>query len=191
MSQVSEPQSTKFPVSARDRLADYLSLRGEPTELFALTPDASTREYFRIRWKGNSAVAAVYAESFDPATQPFLDVTRLFLEAGIPVPELYAIDGDVGIIIQEDLGDRQLKDIVAEATQEEIEAYQEKAITLIARTQAATQRAYDLRSVASRLAFDEEKLSWELDFFFSTPLRKPPGWLLKHGRPGRVKARID
>jgi N-acetylmuramate 1-kinase len=166
MSQVSEPQSTKFSVSARNRLADYLSRHGEPVELFALTPDASTREYFRIKWKGSSAVAAVYAEPFDPTTQPFLDVTRLFLEAGIPVPDLFAIDGEVGIIIQEDLGDRQLKDIVAGSTQEEIRAFQEKAITLIAKIQAATQRAYELDSISSRLAFDEEKLSWELDFFF-------------------------
>ncbi len=73
-----------------------------------LTPDASTRNYFRIPWKKGKAVAAVYPEPFDPEFHPYLDVTRLFLENDIPVPEIYAVDGQSGIIVQEDLGDRQL-----------------------------------------------------------------------------------
>ena len=40
------------------------------------------------------------------------------------------------------------------------------AIELIARIQAATNPAYEMNSVASRLAFDQDKLSWELNYFF-------------------------
>ncbi|HEV8592859.1 MAG TPA: phosphotransferase, partial [Pyrinomonadaceae bacterium] len=51
------------------------------------------------------------------------------------------------------------------------------AIHLIPRIQAATQSAFDLNSIASRLRFDTEKLSWELDFFkehYFTTFRKSP-----------------
>jgi hypothetical protein len=39
------------------------------------------------------------------------------------------------------------------------------AVSLIPRIQAATKKAFEMGSVASRVRFDTEKLSWELDFF--------------------------
>src|SRR6266571_3462407 len=110
MSSAIQIASNAFTTSARDRIASYVARHdgARETEIVALTPDASTREYFRIPWKKGSAVAAVYPEPFDPAVHPYLDVTGLFLEAGLPVPEIYDSDGNVGIIVQEDLGDNQL-----------------------------------------------------------------------------------
>src|SRR5207249_2865432 len=40
------------------------------------------------------------------------------------------------------------------------------SIELIARIQSATGLSYTMNSCASRLAFDEDKLSWELNYFF-------------------------
>src|ERR1700675_3954249 len=99
-----------FSTSGHHRLESYLAERegARKTEIVALTPDASTREYFRIPWKRGTAIAAVYPEPFDPAVHPYLAVTRLFLECRLPVPEVYDADGAGGIIVQEDLGDRQL-----------------------------------------------------------------------------------
>ena len=98
-----------FELSASERLLQFLESQGIKGKLIVpLTPDASTRNYFRIPWKKGKAVAAVYPEPFDPEFHPYLDVTRLFLENGLPVPEIYAVDGQSGIIVQEDLGDRQL-----------------------------------------------------------------------------------
>src|SRR5207245_2745248 len=47
----------------------------------------------------------------------------------------------------------------------EREALLEQAIEIIARIQAATPKAFERDSIASRLAFDEAKLGWELNFF--------------------------
>src|SRR4051812_30782291 len=96
--------------TARERIERYVAERapGRTREIIALTPDASTREYFRIPWEKGTAVAAVYPEAFDPEVHPYLDVTRLFLECGLPVPQVYDADGADGIIVQEDLGSRQL-----------------------------------------------------------------------------------
>src|SRR6476620_12555357 len=144
-----------FSTSASERLATYLAQRQgtDKSEVVALTPDASTREYFRIPWEKGTAVAAVYPEPFDPSVHPYLDVTGLFLDCDLPVPQVLDVDGDQGIIVQEDLGNRQLCQVFEEVSEDERETLVEQAIEIIARLQAATPRAYERGSIASRLAF--------------------------------------
>ncbi len=67
-------------------------------------------------------------EPFDPEFHPYLDVTRLFLECDIPVPEIYAVDGAAGIIVQEDLGDEQLFQVYENEPEEKCDEYKEQAI---------------------------------------------------------------
>jgi len=193
MSQAPQINIHKFELPARERLAQHLSAHHAVKEknIHALTPDASTREYFRIPWKRSTAIACVYPEPFDPEFHPFLDVTRLFAEVGLPVPAILAVEGASGIIVQEDLGDRQLHRALESATEEEYEAYQERAISLIAEIQAATPRAFEMKSIASRLAFDEAKLSWELQFFmdhYFGSLRKET---LTHGEAAELKVELN
>ncbi|HJZ79581.1 MAG TPA: phosphotransferase [Pyrinomonadaceae bacterium] len=167
MSSVLQSSSRAFRSSARERVEAYLAAK-EPAGsagIVALTPDASTREYFRIPWEKGTAVAAVYPEPFDPAWHPYLDVTRLFVDCGLPVPKIYEALGDQGIIVQEDLGNRQLGQVFEEVSAEERDALLDQSIEIIARIQAATPRAIELDSIAARLAFDEAKLAWELNFF--------------------------
>jgi aminoglycoside/choline kinase family phosphotransferase len=182
-----------FDSSARDRLLKFIAARGEKNvnKVYALTPDASTREYFRFPWKRKTAIAAVYPEPFDPHFHPYLDVTRLFLESKLPVPEIYEVDADNGIIVQEDLGDRQLRLVYESASEEECEEYKEQAITLIAQIQAATTKAYERNSISSRLAFDEAKLAWELSFFFEHYFGSLRGEKLSHGEAAELKAEMN
>ena len=184
--------SNVFESSASDRLARFITQQGIASkEVIPLTPDASTRKYYRIGWKKRTAIAAVYAEPFDPEFHPYLDVTRLFLDCDIPVPEIYAVDGAEGIIVQEDLGDRQLYQVYAEESEEQCDQYKEEAIALIAKIQNATARAYETQSIASRLAFDEAKLSWELDFFFEHYFGSLRGETLRHAEVAEVKAELN
>src|SRR6266853_6737500 len=182
-----------FTSSARDRLASYLVKRQDERkfEIIALTPDASTREYFRIPWDQGTAVAAVYPEPFDAEVHPYLDVTRLFLECGLPVPVVHDVDGSMGVIVQEDLGDRQLCQVFETASDEECEALMEQAIQVIARIQAATPMAFERNSIASRLAFDEAKLAWELNFFFEHYFGSLRGETLRHGEAAELKAEFN
>ena len=184
--------SNVFESSASDRLARFITQQGIASkEVIPLTPDASTRKYYRIGWKKSTAIAAVYAEPFDPEFHPYLDVTRLFLDCAIPVPEIYAVDGNAGIIVQEDLGDRQLFQVYESEPEEECDQYKEEAIALIAKIQAATDRAYETHSIASRLAFDEAKLSWELDFFFEHYFGSFRGEELRHAEVAELKAELN
>ncbi|HEX8719767.1 MAG TPA: phosphotransferase [Pyrinomonadaceae bacterium] len=181
-----------FRTSAHERLAEYVvRLGGDAGRIVALTPDASTREYFRIPWKNTAAVAAVYPEPFDPEIHPFMDVTRLFAEARLPVPEILDVDPLNGIIVQEDFGDRQLRRVYESASEDERESYLEQAVSLIADIQAATALAGERKSIASRLAFDEAKLSWELDFFVEHFFKSLRGETMRHGDEAQLRAELN
>ena len=161
----------------RNRLEQFLKNKNQTSTISALTPDASTREYFRISWNKSSAIACVYPEPFDPKEQTYLDVTKLFLKNDLPVAEIYDFDGETGVIVMEDLGDTILRPVLDKAEEEEKEKLINEAIRLIARIQAATESAFATNSVASKLKFDQEKLGWELEFFkthyFETYKKQP------------------
>lgn len=181
-----------FQTSARERLSEYVvRAGGRPERIAALTPDASTREYFRIPWQGRSAVAAVYPEPFDAEIHPFLDVSRLFEDAGLPVPKILDVDAMHGIIVQEDFGDQQLRRFFETAAEEEREALTEQAIALIADIQKASPLAFERNSIASRLAFDEAKLSWELEYFLEHYFKSLRGETLSHGDEAQLRAELN
>jgi aminoglycoside/choline kinase family phosphotransferase len=193
MSSPKQASANGFINSAAERLAQFSARTGAiaSAQIIPLTPDASTRSYFRLHWKKGTAIAAVYPEAFDPEFHPYLDVTRLFLAADIPVPEIYAVDGEQGVIVQEDLGDQQLFRFFEVASEDQCEEYKERAINLIARIQKATEKAYELKSISSRLAFDEAKLAWELNFFrehYFGSLRRE---VLKHADEAELKAELN
>lgn len=160
-----------------DRLKQFLATRNQTGETTALTADASTREYFRIDWKDKAAIACVYPEPFNPDDQTYLDATKLFVAAGLPVAQIYDFDGQLGVIVQEDLGDCVVRDRMSEVTVEQRSRIRNEAITLIARIQTATGLAFEMNSIASRLRFDKGKLLWELNYFkehyFTTYKKKP------------------
>jgi aminoglycoside/choline kinase family phosphotransferase len=167
----------KTPMLPINRLEQFLIERKQITEVTELTPDASTREYFRVKWNGETAIACVYPEPFKAAEQNYLDVTRLFLAADLPVAEIYDFDEKLGVIVQEDFGETILRDRLLESDPATRENYLNQTISLIAKIQAATDLAFQQNSIASRLAFDFEKLSWELDFFtthYFETLKKSP-----------------
>lgn len=149
----------------QDRLKRFLAAHDQPGQFTALTADASTRGYFRIQWKDKTAIACVYPEPFDPDDQTYLDATRLFVAAGLPVAEVYDFNGELGVIVQEDLGDCVVRDRMSEVTVDQRSRIRNEAITLIARIQTATPLAFETNSIASRLRFDKEKLLWELNYF--------------------------
>jgi N-acetylmuramate 1-kinase len=157
----------------RDYAARYFGSTPDQIALTGLTPDASTRKYFRIADSRNPAetlIVSLYPAPFSPHDNTFLDVTKLFELARLPVPKILDVADTEGIILQEDLGDTSLAKWLAEAqatgNQSGANELLRCAIELIARIQATSQLASDTNSIASRLAFDEDKLGWELNFFF-------------------------
>jgi len=155
--------------SAEKRLREFLSERfpGFAFSLQELTPDASTREYFRVLLDEETHIACVYPKTDFGIEQlrSCLDVTNVFLEGKLPVSEIELADDSQGIILHQDFGDRILRDALNQSDDSERERLIDDAIKLIPRIQAATEIAFDENSIASRLKFDVEKLNWELQFF--------------------------
>ncbi len=149
----------------RKRLKQYLAANKLPDSVEQLTPDASTREYFRIKYQGGTAIACVYPEQFKADEQSFLDVTRLFCDNGLPVARVLDFSEELGVIVQEDLGNTVLRDVLESSNSFEREELIERAIGMVAKIQKATDSAFATNSIASKLKFDTEKLLWELDFF--------------------------
>ncbi|MFN0109266.1 MAG: aminoglycoside phosphotransferase family protein [Blastocatellia bacterium] len=138
-----------------------------------LTPDASARKYYRIATAARpqeKLIVSLYPSPFNQSENSFIDLTRVFEQANLPVPKIIDVAGTEGIILQEDLGDVSLAQWMSEAEKRGDSAGAEemlrRSIELIARIQSATVLAYTMNSIASSLAFDEDKLSWELNYFF-------------------------
>jgi aminoglycoside/choline kinase family phosphotransferase len=151
----------------------YFGVPLDEVRFQALTPDASTRKYYRVYSGADSAetfIISLYPSPFNAHDNSFVDVSQLFEGAGLPVPKILDVADTDGIILQEDLGDvslaKWLCDAQAGKDAKGAEDMLRRAIELIAQIQATTQTAFDVNSVASRLAFDEDKLSWELNYFF-------------------------
>jgi aminoglycoside/choline kinase family phosphotransferase len=185
-------QSVTFAESAHERLQKFLVKQfGENFgSIKNLTPDASLRDYFRIDWKNETAIACVYPEPFERASHSYLDVTNLFLTANLPVAKIYDFDENLGVIILEDFGNSILRDVLETSDRATMEYLINLAIDLIAKIQGASNKAFELNSIASRLAFDEEKLIWELDFFIKHYFESLRGQTLSNAGATNLKTEL-
>lgn len=147
------------------RAAGFAAERlGHDAELLPLFGDASTRRYFRVRRSGTSWVLALYPEPFDVATLPFVVVHRLMTSWGLPVPSILDHDGARGVLMLQDLGDRTLQEALRTATKPGRESLYRTALDQLTRLQRESGRAPQT-AVCFQVAFDAEKLSWELHYF--------------------------
>jgi aminoglycoside/choline kinase family phosphotransferase len=131
-----------------------------------LTGDASDRRYFRVMPRsGSSFVLALYAAPFDYATLPFVNVTALFEALPLPVPRLLGEAGDLGVLALQDLGDVTLQAQLGAASADERDRWYAHAADLLVTLQRRGRELADPRYVPYGIAFDVEKLTWEMDFF--------------------------
>lgn len=168
---MSDPVGAGEGDPGRESVAAWLVARsgGRTSAVVPLSGDASTRRYFRVTSGERSTIAALYPEPFDPKRLSFLEVGALLGSWGLPVPEVLDVDGGRGIIEVEDLGDVSLQDRVTDASRAghpEIRSLYREAMLGLVALQDASLRAAGAASCFG-LAFDEEKLSFELAFFTS------------------------
>jgi aminoglycoside/choline kinase family phosphotransferase len=122
----------------------------------------------------SAAARLARSEAADPALRltfandpcAHLEITRLFLDAGLPVPGVIDIEGNDRVMLIQEVGDCKLQDWLGQSTLEQKGKAYGNAIELIVRIQELTEVVLSSESICSKLAFDEAKLKWELDFFF-------------------------
>jgi aminoglycoside/choline kinase family phosphotransferase len=157
----------RAPDDVRTRIDAYLSSNAlDGAKVVPLTGDASDRRYFRVLARDEAAqVLAVHPGPIDFATLPFVNVATLLSAMPVPVPRILGHSDDLGIIALQDLGDVTLQaHLGAASPQQHAELYRQ-AVTFIHTLQ---HRGADLASpeyLPYGIAFDVEKLGWELQFF--------------------------
>ena len=151
------------------RVSDYLALQGltaDVQRVVPLTGDASDRRYVRILLRGRpSIVLSVHAGPIDYATSTFVRVAELFARMPLPVPQVVHHDDALGVLGLQDLGDVTLQAHLGGLSAAERAKRYREAVGLIVRLQ---QRGAELASPEYPpygVAFDHDKLTWELEFF--------------------------
>src|SRR6188472_2758905 len=153
----------------RERIQGYLdrsSLSDSSPRVVPLTPDASDRRYFRILLPGaQSIVLALNSAPFDVTKLPFVNVATLLAKMPVPIPAVLGHADDLGVLALQDLGDVTLQAHLGAASPADHAALYRQAVALIATLQ---RRGAELASPAYLpygIAFDVDKLTWELQFF--------------------------
>ena len=156
-----------FDVRERiDRFLTESGLTDQDARVVPLTGDASDRQYFRVLLRDQpSQVLAVHPGPIEFERLPFVNVARLFAAMPVPVPRILGHSDPLGIIALQDLGDVTLQAHVGAASAGEHAALYRQAVTLIATIQRRGKELASPAYVSYGVAFDVEKLTWELQFF--------------------------
>lgn len=162
-------QRTADGTQIRDRIDRYLhdsGLGGRQARIVPLTGDASDRKYFRIvAADGASIVLALHAGAIDYATLPFANVSGLMQAIRLPVPAILGHSDELGIVALQDLGDLTLQAHLGAAPPADHAALYRQAVALIDTLQRKGAELASDRYLPYGIAFDVEKLTWELEFF--------------------------
>ncbi len=149
-----------------DRFLAETGLAARHPRVVPLTGDASDRRYVRVLLRGEpSCVLAVHPGAIEFDRLPFVNVSHLFSAMPVPVPRILAHSDPLGVIALQDLGDVTLQAHLGAASPSEHAALYRQAVTLIDTIQRRGEELAAPHYVPYGVAFDVEKLMWELQFF--------------------------
>lgn len=133
-----------------------------------LAAGAGARRYARVHLANGTSVVWMHAIPEDPeilpaalrapsADLPFVTVTEILAEQGLPVPQIYGVQRDERWILVEDLGDRHVSDL----PQPQRLDRQKEAVELLARVHTIPRG----ETLPFTRHFDEEWICFELAHF--------------------------
>jgi len=159
----------RAPDDVRRRIDAYVAstgLNARGAKVVPLTGDASDRRYFRVLLRDDSPqVLAVHPGPIEFAKLPFVNVAKLLSEMPVPVPCIHGHSDELGIIALQDLGDVTLQAHLGAASPAQHAALYRQAVTFIDTLQRRGAELASTEYIPYGIAFDIEKLTWELQFF--------------------------
>jgi N-acetylmuramate 1-kinase len=150
------------------RIHQFLAAVGldRDTKVLPLTGDASDRRYFRVLLKNEpSQVLAMHTGPIEFEKLAFVNVSRLFATMPVPVPRILAHSDSLGIVALQDLGDVTLQAHLGAGPGAEHAALYRQAVSFIEVLQRRGDELASPEYLPYGIAFDVEKLTWELQFF--------------------------
>lgn len=148
---------------AHEMIREKNSYEDGDFKIIKLAGDASLRKYYRIIEEKKSFVLML-TEPFEAAKNDFLLVQAHLEKSKVPVPKVLGVAAEKGAILLEDLSDRTMLHSLGDkdGPAREMELFRE-SIDLLVTFHSKTKK--DPKTVPGYgLAFDEEKLMWEVDF---------------------------
>jgi len=163
------PESSTTPSAVLARIDRFLDTAGPGRRGATIVPlagDAGDRQYFRVlRDDAASQMLAVHPGPITFATLPFTNVARLLAAMPVPIPRILAHSDTLGIIALEDLGDVTLQAHVDATSPEAPTELYRQAVSCINTIQRRGRELASPAYLPYGIAFDEEKLVSELQFF--------------------------
>ena len=136
----------------KTRLAKYRKITKLPGE-------ASVRSFFRVYTDSSTVVAMVYPSENRAEIERIVKLTSLYLERGIPVPEIYDVI-DHRIVMQEDLGDHLVQTLLKPSRGE---VFQQ----LMQHIQSLLLKLVKIPPAVTPFHLDKGRMKWEMDFFLT------------------------
>ncbi len=157
----------------QNRLTDLFERRfGEPPgAIVDLAGDGSSRSYWRLTGSGGESVVGAFGPDHEE-NEAFFSFTHAFHGIGLPVPELFGTDPEVGVWLEEDLGDTTLFQALTAARDQDpsrfpasiVELYR-GVVELLPRFQVEGAAVVDFSRCYPRSAFDRRSMLWDLNYF--------------------------
>jgi aminoglycoside/choline kinase family phosphotransferase len=187
---VPTPDLHATPVQTSDALTESLSMahlralvnlafpgRHADFQVRPLQGDASDRRYYRLDFATEidgvtSLVLMRLARPYAAGELPFVNVQRYLSRKRIPVPAVLWDDSAHGFVLLEDLGDVTLEAALQGVSREHMACRYRQALDILLALQHPESVAPRSSCVAFGLAFDVEKLMWELDFFLEYMIKR-------------------
>lgn len=159
-------------------IADFFGRPVEPVDVVTLKGDASSRRYHRVVLPDDVTPRTLIVMELPedamhsdeavsgarPEALPFVDIGRHLAAAGLRVPKIYLDAVDRGALLIEDLGDRLLGDVAADAKEDTVAEWYAAAVDLMSEMHY---KMWPLPTgcVAATRRFDYPLLRWELDHY--------------------------
>lgn len=143
----------------------FLAVRQKPTDRIEKLPQSgSDRIYFRL-YAGDQTFIATYNLN-RKETNTFIEFSRHFKNAGLPVPEILGVNADNTIYIQEDLGTESLLNQLEKYghTDQPYQLFQ-KSLAALARIQILGDKGLDYSLCLTAKEFGKQAILSDLLYF--------------------------
>lgn len=141
------------------------ALKTEAFQVYQLAGDASNRRYYRVVQGDSSWVLMVWEPFEDNEKYPFLSVLRHLDRSRVHVPKVIDKSPSEGFVLLEDLGDLTLERKFWENQNQELAmSFYRMAIEELAKIHYKATADNKVECTAFHIAFDKEKLLWEMNY---------------------------
>ena len=140
----------------------------EPSDCTLFSGSASNRKYYRLSGSAGTCIGVIGADVKE--NDAFVAISRHFKSKEINVPEVFAVSGDMSAYIQEDLGDRNLFDMLTAARKSgeglaDVESLLCKTMAMLPKIQFEGAEGLDFSVCYPQPSFDRRMVMFDLNYF--------------------------